>query len=404
MRPAFVVLLATSALTLSLLGYAKQPPEKTEAAISVVPSQSTVREQLQRITHATTNLHTVEKDTPNSLLFVSINQRPATSLRASIATLLSDRERLFTWSHSGTVTSRREFVLSGRKLSKDDQKNNWVKEQIEQISQLRKLASLSDSEIEEAQEEFPDETGLLRASDLRARAQLLGAIPDAVLDRALRGNTVDIPVSELPDAWKGVAARAAGESVLTETDPQGNSRIVFQGSRFAHEGTIRLYTSQASNGQKTLCLGLFIGNPRVMEFLPVAPTPHLPELAEARRRANDVKAEKKARDLSKDGIAGKVTIRRTLHLKDGEIHLGAYLREFSLQTKLTVLATWPDTKLFRQRLPVSIVARPPGEAIETLARAYDCEWEYQDKIIRFRPARKESFSAAGNPIKPRIAP
>ena len=86
-----------------------------------------------------------------------------------------------------------------------------------------------------------------------------------------------------------------------------------------------------------------------------------------------------------------MTIDKAAQPQPGEPPLAAYLRAFAEQTKLTVLAHWPqdgkaltDSRGQPKRLPASIVNRPAGEALDILCRTYGGEWVQDEGTVRLR--------------------
>ena len=81
-----------------------------------------------------------------------------------------------------------------------------------------------------------------------------------------------------------------------------------------------------------------------------------------------------------------VTIPADEKTAPGEPPLGAYLGDLARQTKLTVLAFWPQGDPTPQkRLPQSIVNQPIAQALEPLCAVYQCDWVQDGSVVRIRP-------------------
>ncbi|GAB4470468.1 MAG: hypothetical protein OHK0029_43300 [Armatimonadaceae bacterium] len=116
---------------------------------------------------------------------------------------------------------------------------------------------------------------------------------------------------------------------------------------------------------------------------------HASELKPRRQAAAERQREKREQALqSLTGSEKKqllVTIWRELEPQQEEPHLAAYLRKFTEETNLNVLAVWSeDSEIARKPLPRSIIRKPITVALDMLAEAYKCEWILEDGIIRFR--------------------
>ena len=105
--------------------------------------------------------------------------------------------------------------------------------------------------------------------------------------------------------------------------------------------------------------------------------------------------------------ANVVTIDKATQPQDGEPPLAAYLRAFAEQTKLTVLAHWPqdskaltDSKSQPKRLSASIVNKPAGEALDILCKTYSGEWVQDEATVRVRalPDKPSDVKRAALPV------
>jgi len=119
------------------------------------------------------------------------------------------------------------------------------------------------------------------------------------------------------------------------------------------------------------------------------------------------------RQEAADALAAKtpgaktVTIDKAAKPEPGEPPLAAYLRAFAEQTKLTVLAHWPqegkaltDSRGFPKRLPASIVNKPVGEALDILCKTYGGEWVQDETTVRLRalPTQEPDAKKLATPV------
>lgn len=330
-------------------------------------------------------------------MFVSLGQDKQRAddkqirLASQIVLNESEEDWLWHWHWKETGADKGEYLLVGKKKTEEDKKAEQVARYKERTKRLRRLLEMSPQELSEERKYNPDEVIDLQSPKVNSMSKLFSSFSDADLERVFGGETLTYPVRNLSSAQQDLVRQSIGRLVRVSVSVTGERRRTSSPEMVMSGGVVQLFTESRTNAPRVLIKASPTSTGGTT-WAPLNPNTFYPETAKERAQAAERIARRKQHKI--DAALGKneklVTIERdTATTDEEEPILSAYLRSLSNQSHLAVVAVWDKTdKKYRKPLPRSIRRKTAGEALNILCSHFDCEWLYENDVVKIVPRDK----------------
>ena len=336
--------------------------------------------------------------------------------------LLTDDRWRCQWANKELGKDHHAYRLWREAVSPQERRALMARAAKERLMKILELIQAGPSAWDQARQEDPDLANNIRQPMFQAPILLAGELEPGALDSVLAGNPLTLRVADLAPQDQALVGQSLsvgpmrGAGTITDV-ATGQTRVVFDPQRIATAGEVVFQAEPLNDDPGTLDLSMRVytdpahevgGGTNGMLYL------KWPELAGANQEIRTRRKEDAASGLAASAPGAKtVTIEAGAKTGPGEPPLAAYLQAFAEQTKLTVLAHWPqdspaltDGHGLPKRLPASIVNKPVGEALDVLCKTYGGEWVQDEQTVRLRalpgtePGSKKPTSGAAAAAAP----
>ena len=398
-------------------------PAELQQQVTVRPSWLPLSKQLAALQEAAGVPLTRAPSAPDDPLFVAAPGRTDFSLLHQMRLLLTDDEWQCQWANKDLGKDHRSYRLWREAVSPQQRRAKMAQAARDRLAKVLALLAAGPQAWDAARQEDPDLSGGIRQPIRQAPLLLASELSPDQLDGILSGNPLTLRVAAMSPEDQARVRQSlsanpsdSGASTTTFTNRlTGETRIIFDERHLLTTGEVVFETAGLVNDPGSLELAMHVYTEPAHEegegsngMLYMA----LPDFTPEEKQQIAARHRQKAADAlaAKTPGAKTVTIDRAAKPQEGEPPLAAYLRAFAEQTKLTVLAHWPqdskaltDSRGQPRRLPASIVDRPAGEALDLLCKTYGGEWVQDEATVRLR-ARPVPESLFGRPAVTKPTP
>ncbi len=401
-------------------------PAELEKPVTVKPSWLPLSKHLVALQDATQVPLTRAPSMPDDILFVTTPGRTEFSLLRQMRLLLTDDRWRAEWG-SKEVSKGNDDVSKGEHsyhlwreaVSPQERKARMAKAAEDRLAKVLALLAAGPQAWDAARQDDPELSNGLGQSIRQAPLLLAAELSPEQIDAILMGQPLTLSVASMSPLDQGrvrQAVSAVPSNAITTTATStitGEKRTVFDERHLLTTGAVVFEAAPAVGNPGLLELAMHIYTEPSHEF-GMGSNGMLLLSASAFNPSEKREIEERHRQEAANALADKtpgskmVTIDAAARPQPGEPELAAYLRAFAEQTKLTVLAHWPqdskaltDDKGLPKRLPASIVNRPAGEALDILCKTYGGEWVQDEATVRLRalPAPEPVVRKPGSPSR-----
>jgi len=411
-------------------------PAELQQQVTVKPSWRPLSKQLASLQGATAVPLTRAPSTPDDPLFIAAPGRSEFALLHQVRLLLTDDQWKCQWANKDISKDRRSYRLWREAVSPQERRAKMAQAAKDRLAKVLALLAAGPAAWDAARQDDPDLSGGIRQPIRQAPLLLASELSPDQLDAVLSGSPLTLPVGAMSPQNQArvrqsvsVLPRDDAPYITTATNRiTGVKRIIFDMRHLLTTGTVVFKTAPLTGDPGSLELAMNVFTEPTHEFgmgsngmLYMAYS----DSAEQEKQQIEARHRQEAADAlaAKTPGAKTVTVEASTKPEPGEPQLAAYLRAFAAQTGLTVLAHWPQDseapdksgktadRPLDKRLPVSIVNKPAGEALDILCRTYGGEWVQDETTVRLRalPADKSvrtlpAVTGASAPPAPAQAP
>ena len=395
-------------------------PTELEQTVTVKPSWLPLSKQLAALQDATAVPLTRAPSVPNDPIFAATPGRTEFSLLHQMRLLLTDDQWQCQWANKDIGKDRRSYRLWREAVSPQERRARMAKAAKERLAKVLALLAAGPAAWDAARQDDPDLSGGIRQPIRQAPLLLASELSPDQLDSILSGSPLTLPVAAMSPEDQARVRQSlsvnpsdsdASTTIFTNR-LTGEKRVIFDERHLLTTGDVVFETAGLADDAGSLELAMHVYTEPSHEagegsngMLYMANS----DSAVDEKQQIVLRHQQAASDAlaAKTPGAKTVTIDTAAKPEPGEPPLAAYLRAFAEQTKLTVLAHWPqdskaltDDKGQPKRLPASIISKPAGEALDILCRTYGGEWVQDEATVRLRARPAPDADKPADATKP----
>jgi len=377
-------------------------PAELLQKVTVKPAWLPLSKQLASLQTATGVPVARAPSVPDDPLFVAAPGHAEFDLLRQVRRLLTDDRWQCQWTNKELGKDRRSYRLWREAVSPQERRAKRTQAAKDRLAKILALIGAGPAAWDAARQEDPELSNDIRWPMIQAPLLLAGQLSPEQLDGVLAGAPLTLSVANMTPQNQALVRQAVAAVPSNDFGMQvtnnitGQTHIAFDMHHLLTSGEIVFQAPPLGDDPGTLGLSMSIFTEPAHEMGAGGHEllyPNIPDFAVDEKQKIAARHQQEAADALADKTPGAktVTIDKAARPQPSEPPLAAYLRAFAEQTKLTVLAHWPqdstaltDGKGQPKRLPASIVNKPAGEALDILCQTYSGEWVQDEATVRLR--------------------
>jgi hypothetical protein len=377
-------------------------PTELERTVTVKPSWLPLSKQLASLQDATKVSLTCAPSVPDDPLFVAAPNRTEFALLHQMRLLLTDDLWRSRWDSKNLDVSKdssndkHSYRLWREAVSPQERRAKMAQAAKDRLAKILALIGAGPAAWDAARQEDPELSNDIRWPMIQAPLLLAGQLSPEQMDGVLAGAPLTLSVANMTPQDQALVRQAVAAVPNNDIGMQvtnnitGETHLAFDMHHLLTSGEIVFQAQPLGDDPGTLGLSMSIFTEPAHEMGAGGHEllhPNDSDFAADEKQKIAARHQQEAAEAlaAKTPGAKTVTIDVGAKPEPGEPQMAAYLRAFATQTGLTVLAHWPkDSEEPERRLPMSIVKKPAGEALDILCKTYGGEWVQDETTVRLR--------------------